>query len=203
MTARDLAAIAFRTLAVWLFASGVGGLFGGLVTWSHNVVAYGNAIASSQLASASIFIPVGALLWMASESLSRMAFPGADGAGAIQVGRGDLYAFASVLVGMFLLSDAITQVVYWIVVWRSARGTGFWEATEGSTMPNTVVYWVHVRAQVGEVVAKAVVGAALLLGPERLKGAIRWLRRELSGSLAEEDATSLDGVGPGDAPRSR
>lgn len=187
MSTRELAAVAFRTLAVWLFASGVAGLCSSLLTWVPNVAQYGAEPTSWRLAAASIFVPVGALVWLSADAAARMAFPASGQSGTVGLSRADLYAFASVLVGMFLLSDALTQVVYWIVIWRSSRGTGFWDATSSGSTANTVVYWVHVRAQVGLVLAKTVLGLGLLFGPERLKAAVLRVRRELSGSLSEQE----------------
>jgi len=195
MSARDLTAVAFRTLAVWLFASGVAGLFSALLTWLPDAAQYGREIAAWRLAAASIFVPIGGLLWLSSDAAAKMAFPDSVAQGNVSLNRADLYAFTSALVGLFLLSDAATQIVYWIVVWRSSRGTGFWEApaTTSGTMENTVVYWVHVRAQVGLVAAKTVLGVALLSGPERLKIALLRLRRELSGSLDEKEPHNSEG----------
>jgi hypothetical protein len=137
-------------------------------------------------------------LWLAAGALARRAFSSPASLEPWRLGRGDLYAFASLLVGMFLLSDALTQVVYWVVVWYTAQDTGFWEAASTGSMPNSVVYWVHVRAQVGLVLSKTILGIALVLGPERLRAAVLWLRREFSSSLLQEapaDAT------PGEPPR--
>jgi hypothetical protein len=192
MSTRELAAIAFRTLAMWLFASGVAGLCSALLTWVPDVAQYGPEPTSWRLAAASIFVPIGALIWLASDAAARMAFPSSGHPGSVSLSRADLYAFASVLVGMFLLSDALTQVVYWIVIWRTSRGTGFWDAASDGSMPNTVVYWVHVRAQVGLVLAKTVLGLGLLLGPERLRAAVMRVRRELSGSLADEEPPAVE-----------
>lgn len=198
MSMRELAAIAFRTLAVWLFASGVAGLCSALLTWVPDAAQYGPETTSWRLAAASIFVPIGALVWLGSDAAAKIAFPASGQSGTVSLSRADLYAFASVLVSMFLLSDALTQVVYWIVIWRSSRGTGFWDAASNGSMPNTVVYWVHVRAQVGLVLAKIVLGLALLLGAERLKAAVLRVRRELSGSLSKEEPPAVEGS---DRPR--
>ena len=186
MSIRELAAVAFRTLAMWLFASGVAGLFSALLTWGPDAAQYGPEPTAWRLAAASIFLPIGALLWLASNAAAKLAFS-ASAQVATSLRRADLYAFASVLVGMFLLSDALTQVAYWIVVWYSSRGTSFWEAASSGTMQNSVVYWVHVRAQVGLVLAKSVLGVGFVLGPERLKAAVLRVRREFSSSLLEEE----------------
>ncbi len=190
MSTRELAAIAFRTLAVWLFASGVGGLSSALLTWTQDVAEYGPDVSAWRLAAASVFVPIGALLWLGSDAAAKVAFSATRGLTTVTLSRADLYAFASVLVGLYLLSDVLPRAVYWVVIWRSARGTGFWEAGSSGTMPNTVVYWVHARAEGGLVAAKAVLGLGLLLGPERLKAGVVRIRREFAGSLSDE---ALDG----------
>ena len=197
MTSRVLALVAFKTLALWLFASGFTSLVSGLLTWAPDSVRYGFQVAAFQLAAASMFVPVGALLWIISEPLSARIFPGTDHL-PVAPARADLYAFAFVLVGLFLLTDAITQGVYWAVVWRSARGTSFWNAARDMSDGTTVVYWVSARAQVGAVAVKLVVGGLFLAGPQRLSAALLRLRKEMSGTLEQDEASVLDTAPPRD-----
>jgi hypothetical protein len=177
-----------------VFASGAGSLVSGLLTWTPDSAQYGPETAAWQLAAQSIFVPVGALLWLFADPLAAWVFPESaplDGG----PDRADLYAFGFVLVGLFLLSDALTQGVYWVVVWRSARDTNFWDAAKGMSDDNSVVYWVSARAQVGAVAAKLVIGTLFLAGPRRLSAGLGRIRRELSGGLDEvEEATSEMGA---------
>lgn len=193
MTNRDLATITLKTLAVWLFASGVAGLASALLTWVPDSAQYGREAAAFQMAASSMFVPVGALLWLVSSHLSLRIFP-VDAPFVGSPGRADLYAFACVLVGLFLVTDAASQVVYWIVVWRASRGTGFSHAAADLADGTGVVYWVSARAQMGAVVTKLVIGSLLIAGPQRLSAGLGRLRRELSGTLAEDQ---LDRSEPG------
>ena len=65
-------------------------------------------------------------------------------------------------------------------------------------MDNTVVYWVHVRAQVGAVAAKILLGGALVAGPERIGAALLRIRKELSTSFAEPEASAEGSSAPRD-----
>ena len=184
MTNRDVATITLKALAAWWFANGVAGLISALLTWRHDAGEFGSDTSMMAAAASAIFIPVGAVAWLVSDWAAARVFPHATEVAA-PLDRGALYGFASVLVGLFLLADAIPQTIYWVVVWRAARGTGFWNAAAEGPMDNTVVYWVAARAQVGAVVTKLVLGLGLLCGPERIKRALHRLRHELSDHLAE------------------
>ncbi len=184
MTNRDVATVTLKALAAWWVASGVAGLASTLLTWRHEVGQFGTGPSLMAAAASAMFIPIGALAWVVSDRAAARVFP-QETQVAVAVDREALYAFASVLVGLFLLADALPQIVYWVVVWRASRGTGFWSAAAEGSTDNTVVYWVAARAQVGAVVTKVLLGAALLCGPNRIKGALRRVRHEFSDHLAE------------------
>jgi hypothetical protein len=192
MTPRDLTTIALRTLAAWLFASSTASLVSALFTWKPDSLQLGAEEAALKLASGSIFIPIGGLLWVCASTLARWSFPNDSPVSPVVLRREDLYAFASALVGLFLLSDAISQLAYWLVVWRSALGTSFWDIADEPT-ESTVVYWVHVRAQVGLVVTKLAMGTLFLFGPQSVRSGVQRLRKELSGDLGTEPANGNEG----------
>ena len=193
MNARDLATVAFRTLAAWLFVSGITGLSSALITWRQNEAQYGKDVAIWNLAASALYIPIGAMGWLVSDWASRRSFP-TPPTGTAALDRSDLYAFASVLVGLFLLTDALTQIVYWTVLWRSGRGPGFWRAAS-EYESNGVVFSVHVKAQVAATVAKTILGLILVNGPDRIKAGLLRIRRELSSSLDTPDASNDNDVG--------
>lgn len=193
MSTRILATIAFRTMAVWLFASGALSLVSGLFTWQPDVAQFGAAATGWRLAAASLFLPIGGLLWVISPGLAAWSCAADEQIGVAQLTRADLYAFASLLVGLFLLADAFPQIAYWIVLWRSAGDTEFWSSSSEWRTDRSVVYWVHARAQVGLVLAQVVMGICLVLGPERLARVFMRARKELSSNLADE---SVQGSGP-------
>jgi hypothetical protein len=160
-------------------------LFSGLMTWQPDVQQYGQDATTWRLAAASLFLPIGAILWIVSPGLAHWSFA-AEPVETSSLTRHDLYAFGSLLVGLFLLVDAIPQVTYWVVLWRSAADTGFWNAARDFQTDHGVVYWVHARAQVGLVLTQLVLGVACVLGPERLGRGARRVRSELSDHLADE-----------------
>jgi hypothetical protein len=192
MTTRDLATIAFKALAAWLFASGVAGMCSALLTWSHSVGQYGKEGSVLGLAAAAIYIPIGAVWWAASDRVAKRVFPGRAEPVALALTRADLYGFASVLVGLCLLADAVPMIVYWLVIWAFAHGTGFWSAASPGTTDDGIVYWVAARAGVGSVAAKTILGLILLGGPERVKRGLQRLRREFSGHLEEPGTKKPD-----------
>ena len=187
MTDQALATVAFKTLALWFFASGVAGLSSGLLTWSRDSAQFGAAVAATQLAANALFVPVGALLWLVGDTLAARVFAQAAPL-RTDPSRSDLFAFAFVLVGLFLVTNALSQVVYWVVVWRISRGTGFWGAASQMTDERSIVYWVSARATMGVVAANLFMGALFLAGPRRLATILRRVRKELVGSFDEPAA---------------
>ena len=187
MTPREMGCVAFRTMAIWLIVTGLAAACASLIAWDANVTQHGREATLIGLAQSAIYVPVGALLWLASSWAAGVGFPEQSASEASAPGRPDLYAFASVLVGLYLLSDALSQIVYWIVVWRSSGGTNYWAVASSWTTEETVVYRVHAQARAGEAAAKLILGSALVLGPERLRAVLARVRGELSGSLAEPE----------------
>jgi hypothetical protein len=188
MTARDIATISFRTLAAWLVASGVAGLCSGLFTWAHDVGEYGRETAIFSLASGAILIPIGAIWWLLSDWVAGRVLPGRSEPLGLALTRADLYAFASVLVGLLLLADALPQIVYWAISWRGSRGTGFWSPPAADSQDNASIHWLSVRAQLGSVAAKLVLGLLFVSGPDRVKNLLLRIRREFSTHLTEPEA---------------
>jgi hypothetical protein len=182
VTVRDLVEIAFRTLAVWFMAGGVAGVASALVNWSSTVASGGKEIAIVQLATASLYLPVGALIWLASGWAAGLAFPRVPPGSVIQLDRADLYAFASALVGLSLLADALPHAAARLVYWRATHGSDILgpRATEMAT---------DVRADVAAMATRFALGILFLLGPHRLAAAIQWLRREWAGPLDQPDRT--------------
>jgi hypothetical protein len=125
MTTRDVAAVTLKALAVWWIANGLAGLCSSLLTWRHDAAETGGMVSAFTAAASGIFIPIGALAWFLADWAAARMGHGTPAPIQCGVDREGLYAFASVLVGLFLVSDALPQVVYWIVVWRMSRGTGF------------------------------------------------------------------------------
>jgi hypothetical protein len=185
MTTRDVTVIAFKTLAAWLLANGIAGTCSGLLTWSHSVALYGKDATIRNLAAAAICVPVGAIVWLVSDWAAQHVFSGRLEAVALTATRGDLYAFASVLVGLFLLADALPQAAYWFLVWRMSRDTVGWYWTSPDATEKGVVYWMAARAQMGSAVTKGVLGVILICGPDRVKRGLLRIRPECSSQAAE------------------
>ena len=194
MNARDLATVAFRTIAAWLFVNGIASLSSGLVTWKQNEAQYGKDVALWALAAAAMYMPIGALGWLASDWAAQRSFPASEGGGTT-LDRSDLYAFASALVGLYLLTDALPQIVNWIIVWRGSRGSAL-ERVASESADGGVTFSVHFKAQLAATLTKMVLGLVLLSGPERIKAVLLRIRRDLSGNLEETQPADDNEAGP-------
>jgi len=195
VTNRDLAVLGFRTMATWLFVTGAANAVASLVTWSSTAAQYGEVVAVTNLASSALYIPAGGLLWFAGDWLGSLVFRATSEIQASSLSRADLYSFASVLVGLFLLADAFSQFVYWVVVWRMSRGGSFWEAAASRQSADGVVFAVSAKAQQAAVLCKAFLGALLLAGPDRVKSGLVRIRNEFSSSTLSEDADGSQKAG--------
>jgi hypothetical protein len=198
MTTRDIATITFKALSAWLFASGVAGLCSALLTWTRDVERYGDrGPAALGVTAAAIFLPIGAIGWLISDGIARRIFPGHAEPVALSLTRADLYAFASVFVGLCLLAEAIPMIVFWLTILMHTSGAGGWSAASNPVTNNGVTDSIGARAQAGSLLAKAVLGAILLAGPERIGRALVRIRRELSGRLGEPES-AVAGRAPSD-----
>ena len=201
MTRRDVATVALKAISAWLFASGLGGLGSALLTWNHDVTQYGAEGGILGAAAAGIFVPIGAIGWFLSDWAATRIFPDLPAQGSLGLGltRVDLYAFASVLIGLCLLAEAVPMVVYWAIVGVIARGTGFWSAAADQTGENGIGYWVTVRAGIGRIATEILLGICFVLGPDRLARGVRRIRKEFSSEFTEADSDSSDKEPPGRA----
>jgi len=174
---RDIAVVAFRIMALWFAVSGVTGVASALIRWPRQEDPSQIQGAWLGLAQAGLFVPVGGVIWLLGDWLSLRVFPEAAGVSS-GLTRADLWSAATLCIGLYLLSQAIPQLVYWLVVWRLSRGTALWAVTSDWRSDSGVAYQLAFRAQLGETITRLVLGAACLLGPDRLRNLLARLRRE-------------------------
>ena len=175
MTNRDVALIAFRTLALWVVVSNFGQALGLLLSWKQLIapVEAGGSPTWELLLwgviGALARSAIGIVVWALARPLSWLLFPGEAETATTAPPALSLYRSASFLVGLWLLADAIPTAVYytaWAVWtgWRPAHGE------EGA-------------AQTAELVAKLLLGVALLRGD----WLIRTVRREEDGEATVKE----------------
>jgi hypothetical protein len=176
MKMRDVATIAFRVLALWIMISGLTALTDLLFNWKTVAAQVmgtfsgaSNPPTQTELLwmSATAFVGrsvIGMVAWWVSPLVARATSPSADVITAL--GREDLYAAASFLVGLYLIA-------------LSAPGLAF----EGyaATRPGFPAY-PEAHPQVPFLMAQLVLGVALLRS--------RWLVRWAIGGVGSEAGES-------------
>ena len=123
MTARDIALIAYRVLALWIGVSGLMALIETLLSWESIVAqtmatmaAVSNApteraffwMTTSALGARALF---GFLLWWAAPALARRT-PVSESHGAAESSRHALYSAAAFLVGVWLVSESLPGLAF-------------------------------------------------------------------------------------------
>jgi hypothetical protein len=158
LTSRDVALIAFRTLALWLIVSNVATAVELLAGWEPFRKA--SEASSSPLSPIERFFlllvaalarsTMGVLIWTLAGPLSRLAVPADPDRAPAPPAPIGLYRPASFLVALWLLASTVPNAAYYIA-WAVRTGWRPAESDEGT-------------AQMAEVVAKLLLGVALLRG---------------------------------------
>ena len=166
MDRRDVAAIAFKAIALWLIVTGISQSLEALITWDAAFAQLqqgppgpsSSAVLAMAIGAFLSRAAVGVVFWFVSGFLARLAFPQSSGEVPLPERR-TLYLAAMFLAGMWLLASAIPTAAYWLYVavrtdWRP-------EGPQGGAL-------------VAELGTKLLVGFALLRGewllPSELRG---------------------------------
>jgi hypothetical protein len=184
---RDLAVIAFKSMALWFAASGLIGVAGTLLAWPRGQGPFEVQGAWLALAQAALSLPTAAIIWLASDYLAQRIFP-ETALSPSSLNRADLWSTATLCIGLFLLSQAVPQLLYWVVVWRSAGGTTFWSHTADWRDDAGVAYRLAFRGQLAETLTRLVLGIAFIAGPDRIRGLAGRVRKEAFGHTLVDEA---------------
>jgi hypothetical protein len=189
MSRRDLAVLTFRGLALWPIITGLTQALETVITWD---VAYrqvtqttsGPPLAASPseffLLTMTAFgsrVIIGALLWISSGFLSRLAV-GSVGDTVPLADRRTLYLSAMFLVGVWLLASALPTAGYWLF-WAVRTGWRPQEPEHG--------------AQLAELAIRGLVGVTLLRGEWLLPSELRSSTPERAAVQRDEGDEVRDG----------
>ena len=188
MNRRDLAVIAFKSMALWFAVGGLTGVIVSVFAWPRTEDPFQLHGAWLGLGQAALSLPVAGLIWLVSDRLAVRVFPEPTAASA-GLTRADLWSTVFLGLGIYLVSQAIPQLIYWVVVWRSAGGTTFWPQVTDWRDDTGVAYRLAFRGQLAETVARLLLGIACIAGPDRLRALAARVRREAFGTTLVDEPT--------------
>jgi hypothetical protein len=173
-------------MALWFAVAGATGVVSVLLAWPSDGDKFQVHGAWIGLGQSALYLPAAGLIWLVSDWLAARVFPETPNVPATLT-RADLWSTATLCIGLYLLTQALSQLVYWVVVWRTSIGTAFWTQMADWRTDSGIAYQVEFRGQLGETLARAALGIACIAGPDRIRGLLARLRREAFGTTLVDD----------------
>jgi hypothetical protein len=188
MTKRDLATIAFSLIGLWLIASALIGLASLPYVWETAPAE------SRRFTIGAIFLPslvtlgLGVPIWMSAEWFALRVFPETPSDSVrIESLHGEaLLATAFAIMGVFFIADGIPALVNSAALFVQSYTTTT-SVLGRDTEQQRLLWSAAAKAHTAGGVARLLVGVALLAGPARLGAALAALRKDLRGTLQDEE----------------
>jgi hypothetical protein len=196
MTNRDLATLAFRLLGVWLTAYALIGLASLPYVWQTTPAESYRLTLGAVCLPSLVTLAIGVPVWMSAEWFAARAFPEAP-SDSIRPDRLRTEAFlatAFTIMGVFFIADGIPALVNSAALFIQSY-TATTSLLGRDTAQQSLLWSAAAKAHTAGGVARLVIGAALLAGPVRLAAALASLRKDLRGTLDEEDASHDETTG--------
>ena len=190
MTNRDFAIIAFRLLGLWLIVSALIGLASLPYVWETT------STETRRFTIGAIFLPslvtlgIGVPIWMSGEWFTMRVFPAAasDSIGPDRLRTETLLATAFAIMGVFFIADGIPALVNSAALFAQSYMST--TSVLGRDIEQQHLLWsAAAKAHTAGGVARLVIGVALLAGPARLSAALASIRKDLRGTLQDEDVS--------------
>jgi hypothetical protein len=190
MNNRDVALLAFKLVGLWFFVSGLIGLANLPYFFEPQFETMRRMTVLFALLPSLVSLAAGIQAWFSADWLASHAFNRpAESPGLDRLRAEALFSLAIAVIGIYLTVASIPAVVNGIVLFAISRHSQ-------STVLGTVGYSDDQRALIWSAAAKAntlsavvslLLGVGCLLGPARLTEVASAIRRDLRGSLVEED----------------
>jgi hypothetical protein len=191
MNSRDAALLAFKLVGLWLFVSGLIGLANVPSFFEPQFETMRRMFVLSALLPSLVSLAAGIQAWFSADWLASHVFHGpAEPSGSDRLRGEALFSLAIAVIGVYLIVGSIPAVVNGIALFAISRQSQ-------STVLGSVGYSDEQRALIWGAAAKAntvsavvslLLGVGCLLGPARLAAVGSAIRRDLRGSLVEEDS---------------
>ncbi len=189
MTSRQVALLAFKLVGLWLFVSGLIGLANIPYFFEPQFETMRRMAVLFALLPSLVSLAAGAQTWFSADWLASHVFPGPpEPSGSDRLRAEALFSLAIAVVGVYLIVGSIPAVVNGIALFAISRHAQ-------STVLRSIGYSDDQRALIWSAAAKAntvsavvslLLGVGCLVGPARLTAVGSAIRRDLRGSLVEE-----------------
>ncbi|HLA77382.1 MAG TPA: hypothetical protein VJU18_07380 [Vicinamibacteria bacterium] len=189
MTNRDVALLAFRLLGLWLVANAAIGVAGLPYYWEPQFEAVRGMTVFFTLLPLLVAVGIGVPVWFSADWFAARIFPNQSQPTALDRLRGEpLVALALSVIGVLLLCEALPVVVNGTALFTQSRFVG--SSILGPDVDQQRLIWsAAAKANVTAGIARLLIGLALVAGPARLGTALARVRKELTGTLADDAAT--------------
>jgi hypothetical protein len=198
MTRREIALLAFKLLGLWLGVSGLIGVANVPYFFEPQFESMRRTAVFFALLPSLVSLVAGIQAWFSADWLALRAFPGPpEPSGSDRFPAEALFSLAIAVIGVYLIVGSIPAVVNGIALFAISRQSQ-------STVLGSVGYSDDQRALIWSAAAKAnavssvvglLLGVGCLLGPARLAAVGSAIRRDLRGSLVEEQDSRDDSSG--------
>lgn len=188
MTNRDVALLAFKLLGLWLIASAAIGVAGLPYYWEPQFEGIRSTAVLFALLPVLVRVGIGVLIWFSADWFAARIFPDeSPQPTSFDALRGEpLFALALSIFGVFFVCDALPMVVYGIALFTQSLSAGS-SLLAGSEVEQQRLIWnATAKADVTAAVARLLIGLALLAGPARLGAALARIRKEFTGTGADD-----------------
>jgi hypothetical protein len=190
MTNRDAAVLAFRLLGLWLIASALIGLASVPYIWDTTPAEARRLTIGAMFLPSLVTLGVGVPVWFCAEWFASRTFAttSAEPLGLDRVTGQTLLAAALAIMGIFFIADGIPALVNGAALFvQSYTSTG---SILGRDVEQQRLLWsAAAKANTAAGVARLMIGLALLAGPAKLTAALTTIRRELRGTLEDEESS--------------
>jgi hypothetical protein len=201
MTNREVAVLGFKLVGLWLMAMAAIGIAALPYYWASSLNEVKAAVVIAALLPQLVALGIGVPVWFSAESFASRIFPGS----ASEPLRFDrlraqpIFALALAIIGVFLLCEALPALVRAAALFVQSRHVPTSLLTGDEWPGQTASLWSQTaKANAAEAVARLAIGLAFLIGPARLGAGFARFRREMQGSLTQDEPGAKAGSdGPG------
>ncbi len=191
MTNRDAARLAFKLFGLWLMTNAAMGVAAIPCYWDSRFEDARAITLFVTLLPVLVAVGIGIPVWFSADWFADRIFPlaGQDPQERDRLRAEPLLALAMSVLGLLFVCEALPVLVNGSALfWQSRRGGS---SLLGPDIEQQELIWsAAAKAAFAGGIARLLIGVGLLAGPARLASVMARLRKDLRGSLAEDEPTA-------------